>query len=352
MVRESNGTTEKRMPTGALLRRAGVGVAVALALAAGLPAGGVEGASAPIALRSNVIRVEPIGPHWERVFVASAAMDRAVAVDVLRGTGTGPRATLYLLDGVDAEQVSDWLTKGGAAEFFADKPVDVVLPSGGTGSMYSDWQRPDAVLGWNRWETFLTGELPGVIEPYLNSNGRRAIAGVSMGAQGAMMLAHRHPGFYRAVAGMSGCYSTMDSAGSAATTLTVASRGGNVVNLWGPPGSKEWRTHDSTLGAEALRGMVIHLSANTGIPTVPDMTDLVRAPDPVKALQEAGGGVVLEAGARLCTELFAKHLSDLGIPATVHYEDTGIHGWADFSAELGPAWQTLATALVPQAVPG
>ncbi|WP_281180270.1 alpha/beta hydrolase-fold protein [Nocardia acidivorans] len=146
---------------GALLRRLGVGVAVALTLAVGLPGGPQDRTAAPVALRSNVIRVEPIGPHWDRVSVDSAAMGRPVAVDVLHGSGTGPRPTLYLLDGVDAEQVSDWLTKGDAAEFFADKPVDVVLPSGGTGSMYSDWQRPDAVLGWNRWETFLTSELPG-----------------------------------------------------------------------------------------------------------------------------------------------------------------------------------------------
>lgn len=298
-----------------------------------------------------MIRVEPIGPRWDRVYVDSAAMGRPVAVDVLHGTGAGPRPTLYLLDGVDAEQVSDWLNKGNAAEFFADKPVDVVLPSGGTGSMYSDWQRPDAVLGWNRWETFLTSELPGAIEPYLNSNGRRAVAGVSMGAQGAMMLAHRHPGFYKAVAGMSGCYSTVDDTGAAVTTLTVASRGGNVVNLWGPPGTRDWRTHDSTLGAEALRGTVIHLSAASGIPNVPDLTQVARAADPVTALREAGGGIALEAGARLCTEQFAKHLSDLGIPATVSYEDTGIHGWADFTAQLAPAWQTLATALVPQSVP-
>ncbi|MRH89026.1 esterase family protein [Nocardia sp. SYP-A9097] len=277
-------------------------------------------------------------------------MGRAVAVDVLHGSGQGPRPTLYLLDGVDAEQVSDWLTKGGAAEFFADKPVDVVLSSGGTGSMYSDWQRPDAVLGWNRWETFLTSELPGAIEPYLNSNGRRAVAGVSMGAQGAMMLAHRHPGFYKAVAGMSGCYSTLDDTGAAVTTLTVASRGGDVVNLWGPPGTRDWRTHDSTLGAEALRGMVIHLSAATGLPTVPDLTQLARAADPITALRAAGGGIALEAGARLCTEQFAKHLSDLGIPTTVYYEDAGIHGWADFTTQLAPAWQTLATALVPQPV--
>ncbi|MGW4244003.1 alpha/beta hydrolase [Nocardia sp. NPDC004722] len=318
-----------------------VAIAAALILLTGLP---VRATADPAAGHSSIVDTEKVGPHWERVQVDSAAMGRTVGLDVLHGSGSGPRPTLYLLDGVDAEGVSDWLTKGHAADFFADKPVDVVLPAGATGSMYTDWDHPDAALGWNRWETFLTGELPGIIEPYLRSDGQRAVAGVSMGAQGAMMLAHRHPGFYRAVAGLSGCYSTIDGPGSAVTALTVASRGGNVVRMWGPPGTVEWITHDSTVGAEALRGTAIYLSAASGIPGAPDLNQVMRASDLIAAMQSAGGGVVLEAGARICTEHFAKRLSDLGIPATVHYETTGIHAWEDFSAQLGPAWDTLATA--------
>ncbi|WP_245717357.1 alpha/beta hydrolase [Nocardia jejuensis] len=297
-----------------------------------------------MAVQPGVVGTERIGPQWERVTVRSASMNRTVAVDVLHGSGQGPRPVLYLLDGVDAERVSDWLTKGGAAQFFADKPVDVVLPSGGTGSMYSDWERPDANLGWNRWETFLTGELPGVVEPYLQSDGRRAIAGVSMGAQGAMMLAHRHPGFYTAVAGLSGCYSTVDSTGNATIALTVGSRGGNVANLWGPPGTSEWQAHDSLVGAEALRGTVIHLAAATGIPNTVDLVTLAQSPDLAAALETAGGGVALEAGARLCTENFGRRLDELKIPYTVSYQPAGMHAWEDFSAELGPAWQTISAA--------
>ncbi|MEC3954695.1 alpha/beta hydrolase family protein [Nocardia sp. CDC153] len=321
--------------------RSGAVIAAALALLANLP---MNAEADRIPPRTSVVHSDQIGPRWERVEVESAAMGRTVTLDVLHGSGSGPRPTLYLLDGVDAEGVSDWLTKGHAADFFADKPVDVVFPAGATGSMYTDWEHPDAALGWNRWDTFLTSELPGAIEPYLHSDGQRAIAGVSMGAQGAMMLAHRHPGLYRAVAGLSGCYSTVDGTGSAITALTVASRGGNVVKMWGPPGTFDWLTHDSTVGAEALRGTVIYLSAASGVPGAADLTEVLRSPDVVAALQSAGGGVPLEAGARFCTERFAKRLSDLGIPATVHYEPTGIHAWEDFSAQLGPAWDTLATA--------
>ncbi|WP_433192359.1 alpha/beta hydrolase [Nocardia sp. CA-107356] len=299
----------------------------------------------PAMTRTGTISIETVGPRHERFAIASAAMRRVITVDVLRGSGSGPHPLLYLLDGVDGEQISGWLSKGRAAEFFADKPVDVVLTSGGTGSMYSDWLRRDANLGLNRWETFLTSELPPIIESYLKTDGRRAIAGVSMGAQAAMMLAQRYPGRFRAVAGMSGCYSTADELGRAVTTITVASRGGNVENLWGPPGAPEWGAHDSVLGAADLRGTAIYLSAASGLPTKADLVAVSNAPNIVQALQTAGGGVALEAGARACTERFAARLAELDIPATVDYAPTGMHTWPDFEAQLPRAWRMLAPAL-------
>ncbi|QLY34938.1 esterase family protein [Nocardia huaxiensis] len=295
--------------------------------------------------RTALVASEARHGDWERIYVASASMRRVVPVDVLRGGGSAPRPTLYLLDGVEAEETSGWLTKGRAAEFFSGKPVDVVITSGGVGSMYTDWQHYDAMLGLNRWETFLTDELPPVVEDYLDSTGRRAIAGVSMGAQGAMMLAQRHPGRYAAVAGLSGCYSTADDFGRAVTRMTVGSRGGDTVNLWGPPGSPEWAAHDSFLGADQLRGTVIHLSAGSGLPSPADLAAIAQAPNIFDAARMAGGGSTLEAGARTCTERFAARLSQLGIPVTVRLETTGMHTWPDFAAALGPAWHTLAGAL-------
>ncbi|WP_330231249.1 esterase family protein [Nocardia sp. NBC_00508] len=295
--------------------------------------------------RTGLISIEKVAPRRERLAIASSAMRRIITVDVLRGSGAGPRPVLYLLDGVDGDATSAWLTKGGAAEFFADKPVDVVLTGGGTGSMYSDWVRHDTALGLNRWETFLTTELPPIVESVLRTDGRRAIAGVSMGAQAAIMLAQRHPGWYRAVAGMSGCYSTADPLGHAVTTITVASRGGDVDNLWGPPTSPEWAAHDSLLHAEALRDTAIYLSAATGLPTGADLVAVASSPTIAEALRTAGGGAALEAGARACTERFAARLAELEIPATVEYSGQGMHTWPDFQAQLPKAWQVLAPAL-------
>lgn len=298
----------------------------------------------PAMTRTGTVSIETISPRHERLQIASAAMRRVIQVDVLRGTGAAPRPTLYLLDGVDGEATSGWLGKGGAAEYFADKPVDVVLTGGGTGSMYTDWLRLDTALGLNRWETFLTSELPPIVESLLKADGRRAIAGVSMGAQAAVMLAQRYPGRYLAVAGMSGCYSTVDDLGRAVTTITVGSRGGDVENLWGPPDSPEWAAHDSMVGADKLRGTVLYLSAATGLPTGADLVAVSHSATIVDALRMAGGGAALEAGARACTERFAARLTELGIPVSVSYAPAGMHTWADFAAQLPGAWAAIAPA--------
>ncbi len=53
-----------------------------------------------------------------------------------------------------------WYNNTDVTNFFADKHVNVVLPVGGKYSMYTDWDADDPVLGRNKWQTFLTRELP------------------------------------------------------------------------------------------------------------------------------------------------------------------------------------------------
>ncbi|MFE3000299.1 alpha/beta hydrolase-fold protein [Nocardia sp. NPDC059246] len=68
-------------------------------------------------------------------------MDRTVTVDVLHPADDEPRPTYYLLDGVDSGAAeTNWTQKTDIVSFFADKRVNVVLPVGGKGTFYSDWQ--------------------------------------------------------------------------------------------------------------------------------------------------------------------------------------------------------------------
>ena len=156
----------------------------------------------------------------------------------------------------------------GARDQFADEQVNLVIPTGGQASMWADWNESDPVLGINKWETFITRDLPALIEPALGSNGRRGIGGISMGAAAAVSIATRHPEMYQGVFGVSGCYTTA-KLGEILTRYTVESRGATLADMWGAPDGPQWRDHDVLDHAEALRihtSLVPAFDAVMGVP--------------------------------------------------------------------------------------
>ncbi|MCL2532734.1 MAG: esterase family protein, partial [Nocardiaceae bacterium] len=208
----------------------------------------------PPALRDDITTPEIVGEkvlsaQAVQLTIASPALRRHVTVQVLLPHDRSvARPTLYMLDGVSARNNnSGWMGGGemSAPTFFADKNVNVVLINGGRASLYTDWDEIDPKLGLNKWETYLTQELPGLIDAKLATNGVNAIAGNSMGAQAAVMLTHRHPDLYRGVAAFSGCYSTNDPLGRLVLQTTITSQGGDPTNMWSDPQSPEWLSHDS-----------------------------------------------------------------------------------------------------------
>lgn len=274
--------------------------------------------------------------------VYSPSMGRDIAVQVLTpAVDRGPRPTLYMLSGVGEEDPSNsmWLRKGGAAEFFRDKNVTVVLPLAGPGSFYADWQRDDPTLGRNRWETFLTQELPPVIDARFDGNGRNAIAGLSMGAQSAMMLASRNPQLYSAVAAYSGCFESADIVGQGHMRAIVSAFGGNADNMFGGPLDPAWAQHDVLARAENLRGTAIYVSVGSGAPGVHERFETVADWDIVLV------GGAIEVGANHCTRSLQSRLGQLSIPATFDFEDTGTHSWAYWVDQLPKSWPTLSAGL-------
>ena len=295
-------------------------------------------------LRDDIVVPEIVGetvtsPQVKRFLVASPSLRRVVGVDVLLPADTSaPRPTLYMLEGVGGgEDQSGWMYMTDAPKFFADKNVNVVMTNGGVASLYTDWDSPDKNLGVHKWETFITEELPPLVDARLKTNGVNAIAGNSMGAQGAMMLAHRRPDLYRGIAVFSGCYSTTDDVGRLSTQFTVSSRGGDIRNVWGSPGGSGWEAHDSVRHAEALRGKPIYMSVATGLAG--------RYEGPGTDLERIVVGGAIEAVANRCTKRLDQKLQDLGIPATVDYEARGVHAWAYWKDQLPKAWPTLERAL-------
>ncbi len=303
---------------------------------AGGPAAAVPDARGP----SRILAMSMTTPNHATVTVYSRAMDRPIRVSVLVPERRDrERPTWYLLDGIDGGVYtnytqSGWTYQTDIAEFMADKAVNVVLPIGGTGSYYTDWSTADPVLGNNRWETFLTEELPPLIDSRFQGSGVNAIGGLSMGALGAMSIAVRHPDLYTAVAAFSGCLDQGSSEFRQATAATVATRGGNPDNMWGPVSGSEWAAHDPAAHVTALRGKVVYISSGNGVPD-PSL-GLAGLASPVGGLLES---VVLQ-----CTLGFKARAERAGVSATYDFRP-GLHSWGYWNRDLHRAWPTIAGGL-------
>ncbi|WP_047240686.1 alpha/beta hydrolase [Corynebacterium epidermidicanis] len=280
----------------------------------------------------------------ERWIIASPAMEREVEVLVRPARSTTATApVLYLLDGVDAKPAGEWLSPGDAAQFGDD--VTLVMPTQARASLWMDWDNDDPVLGRNKWETFLTEELPGLVEaqPEVRFNGKRAIGGISMGANAAVMIANLNPGRYDAVFGISGCYSTLDDIGHQITNLMVSSRGGNLDNVWGPFGSPGWQRHDVVSDPSGLAGTRMYLSAGSGVINDAEREFFYNA----TRSSEIALSATLEAGVRTCTQRLEREMNrhDLASNARFAYSDRGAHTWMNFNTQVGPAWEYIRPAL-------
>ncbi len=193
-------------------------------------------AASGMSLRANASRITGstvLDGRSLRLEVYSAAMDRTIEIDVQRAADTSaPRPTLYLLDGAGGGQdTATWQQRTTALEFLADKNVNVVQPVGGAWTYYTDWRAPDPVLGVNKWQTFLTDELPPLIDRALGANGTNAIAGLSMSGTSVLQLPIAAPGRYRAVAAYSGCAQISDPVGYNFVRTVVATGGGDTANM-------------------------------------------------------------------------------------------------------------------------
>ncbi|WP_405133689.1 alpha/beta hydrolase [Nocardia sp. NBC_01388] len=317
------------------MRRRVVSAAV-LAVAAGL----LSPALAPPATghAASVIRVDDLNANRSAMFIDSPAMGRTIQVQVLHPAGGGSRPSFYLLDGLDPGATqSTWTNATDAEPFFRDKNVNVVLPMGGQASYYTDWISDDPRFGRYKWETFLTEELPPLIDDYFSGNGVNAIGGLSMGGNAAFTLTVRHPDLYRAVAGYSACPDTTIAQG--ATMFSIANRGGNPFNMWGGPTSPAWAEHNPALMADRLRGKTIYLSTGTGLPGPHELEIKPQLPENIFF------GGPIEFGVNACVDTFAQRLRDLNIPARVDYSPVGTHSWSYWQDGLHDSWPTIAGAI-------
>ncbi len=293
----------------------------------------------------RLVAVDEVDPRTERVVVHSAAMDRNIPLTVLRPRSRAtPAPVLYLLNGAGGgEDAATWQEKTDYAEFFADKHVNVVTPIGGAFSYYTDWEHDDPVLGRNKWQTFLTEELPPLLDMHLASTGAKAIVGISMAGTSVLNLAIAAPGLYRAVAAFSGCARTSDPLGQGYIRTVVEDRGrGDITNMWGPVDGPGWKTNDPYLHADKLRGTTVYLTTGTGLPGEYDTLGarLVKGDPAVLADQIVVGGAI-EASVYACTQQVREALQREKVDSVVTVRPTGTHSWEYWQRDLHDTWPAL-----------
>lgn len=292
---------------------------------------------------ASVTQTVVVSTQRQDLQVISPAMGDTVRITVLHPLGTQPRGTLYLLDGGGTKsEVSDWINEAHAQDYFADKHVNVVLPAG-QGAFYTNWQRADPKFGRPQWETFLTKELPPIIDDLFHGNRRSAIAGLSMGGQSAYTLATRNPDLYTGVGSISGCPPTTGAQNEAQIRAVIARDGGNATNMWGQPNTAGWVDHDPSRRLAALDGKNLFIAAGSGLPGPLDLTTRL---DPGRnRLEKIATGSILEVGADRCSRDFATLMRAIGLHPTEHFRPIGTHAWPYWAEDLAVMYPVLARGL-------
>ena len=302
-------------------------------------------------------------------WVSSPSMGRDIPVAVIparngKGEPVKNAPTIYLLNGAGgAEQDADWLTYAETAKFYKDKGVNVVIPMEGAFSYYTDWlNTPKAAYfkGPQKWETFLTKELPGPIEKRLGADNRRAIVGFSMSATSSLLLAEHYPDKFDAVGSFSGCAATSTPLPWAFSALTVnrAAKQPDYTSItpahiWGPMGSPYNRYNDALVNAEKLRGKAIYISNGSGTGSQTDMVGFRTAhgqslPEAISgAMTTTVEGGVIEAATNSCTHDLRAKLNSKNIPAHYELRKAGTHAWPVWIDDMYRSWNTtIGPALV------
>ncbi len=286
----------------------------------------------------QITGVQQVTGRWDKVSVYSPSMNKVIVNDVYRAPGPGA-PTFYLLPGIDggdnldpgssiAPGAKSWFGMTDVQGFFADKNVNVVSPLGGQFSWYTDWVNDPS----KQYQTYMTRELPPVIDTAYDTNGVNAVAGLSSTGGTAIDYAVQAPGVYRAVGSYSGFPAVSDPPAPGQVALTLMSGGASAENMWGPLGGPGWVDHDPAKNVEALRGVAVYAAASDG-----GAGDVDKLPPGFGA--NVAGGFIEDIVAD-STQRFADAAADAGVPVNYVVRPEGSHTWGLFESEMQESWNT------------
>jgi S-formylglutathione hydrolase FrmB len=281
---------------------------------------------------ASIIEEKVLGPRVIELTIETPAFAEPTHVDVDLPTGYESEPARhwpvsYFLAGTMNTYASFNSIVGGV-ELTKEFPSIVVSPNGNSG-YWSDWWNGGAD-GPPEYETFVVDQLIPLIDERfrtLADRGHRAIAGVSMGGYGSLMIAARHPDLFGEAASISGADDSNLPELAAALSVSSTFDGGLPDAIYGPRLTEEvrWRGHNPVDLAENLRGLDLQVRTADGIPN-PAIGEQLLSVDTVSCLVEAG---VWHGSTSLNSRLDA-----LGIPHLWKDYGPGCHTPPNFKREI------------------
>jgi S-formylglutathione hydrolase FrmB len=238
---------------------------------------------------------------------------------------------LYLLHGA-VDDYRSWTDKGDAERITAAYPLIVVMPDAGQYGNYTDWYN-DGAFGPPEWERYHIGQLLPWIDAHYSTRGTRggrAVAGLSMGGNGTMAYAARHPDLFAAAASFSGAVDTNNLGVEPVTQASGLSDGSHTPGaIFGlrPTEEVRWRGHNPWDLAENLAGIALWVRTGNGSPGGP----YAGTPDTFDPV---------EYDVHDQSTSFHNRLLALGIPHLWDDYGPGTHAW--------PYWQRDLRETLPE----
>ena len=249
----------------------------------------------------------------------SQSLGRAKQVVVLLPSGyTDSREypVLYLLHGLTGN-CTDWTSRTKLKLYAEAFSFIIVMPDG-----EDSWYVNSRGVPENRFEDYMMKDIPEYVrQHYSIDTARQAIAGLSMGGYGSLMLALRHPGRFRFAGGLSSAITVprvMDERGRTAplneSTVSLVTAFGSEPGTFRKEHDVMWLYRD--LPAASIPYIYLSIGTQDGyrdfLPAHRELTDSLR-----------GRGILYE-----------------------YHELPGEHNWHFWDQEIRPLLQRLQDILM------
>jgi diacylglycerol O-acyltransferase / trehalose O-mycolyltransferase len=268
--------------------------------------------------------VDPSAQTWNGPAVSPPPS--SLPVDVYlpnRYDGKRRFPVLYLLHG-HGDNYASWLSpkQGDLLDVARGLRAIVVMPEADEG-WYADW--------WNRgarsrpaWERYHLDQLIPLAERRLKilpGRSNHAIAGYSMGGEGAAYYAEQRPGYFGAVASFSGSLSTQRPEWPAG----FDSQGQSYTKVYGDPHGFYAAAHNPTAMVRNLRYTRVLVRVGNGVPNPTSTAELANT-----------FGQVAEAELNMHARDFVAAARRAAVDVTFEPHQ-GIHDWPYWRADLAAA---------------